>query len=203
MTCQAGFRRRGSRAGRFSLTALAPTRTDGWVVARAGDLELDGNWRVPGRVHAECVEGRAPNPVAARRLADFLKDSLSLLPPELPARMGLHRIRLCSRLAVDGQRRRAVVLSASRMLAYDVDLLHDGDRGDVYHELFHLVDWLDHRDIDRDDDWDGLNAPRRALRLRWRGVPTCTLGCHGGARLRELVCPERRVRRPRPRRSRR
>jgi hypothetical protein len=124
------------------------------------DVVSNGDWSV--RATGGEIEGRAPNPVAAEKLATFIEDRLRLIPGELFTQMQLERIVICSRLAFAGQKRLAIPIYSTTEMAYDVDLMSSSDnyaRQVFYHELFHMIDWLDDYELSPDLEWAALNPP--------------------------------------------
>ena len=122
------------------------------------EIVSNGDWSRPSTGGA--IEGRAPNPVAAEKLAAYIEEWLRLLPDELLTTMQLDRFLVCSQLSFAGELRNAVPIFDTVELAYDVELVMLGPsfaRHVFFHELYHMIDWLDDYQLDVDWAWARSN----------------------------------------------
>ena len=92
---------------------------------------------------------------------ELLAEELKLYPPDLFRRCNLRQIVLCRDLVFDGGKRAALPDFEHRVLYLDVLRGRDDreyQRHVIHHELFHVIDEQDDRELYSDPRWSGLNA---------------------------------------------
>ena len=111
------------------------------------------------------IRGEAPSQPQVDAYAPLLAFKLSLYPVQLVQRSRLRCVVLCCNLASSGEIVTGTTDIEHETCFFDVRHLdafapfkaEARCREAIHHELFHLIDWRDDGQLDRDDDWVALN----------------------------------------------
>jgi len=108
------------------------------------------------------LDGRDPRPEEVDRAVKLLADELGLYPESFLRQLPLRRIVVCRDLTVNGKHvggwadylYSTLYLNGSRISSDEESVRHA-----LHHEIFHLLDVADDREVLRDPAWEALNPP--------------------------------------------